>query len=487
MPNLTVIQNDIQAEIIFSGRPLLGDLLAENGFAVAAPCGGTGKCGKCKVLISGDVSDANEKEIKAGFRLACQTVLQGDCTVTLLNNQENFENIQTETTDITFDKRDRDWKYGIAIDIGTTTIVAKLYSSKGTLLSEASAVNPQRSISADVMGRIDAAINQKGEFLKNQIKGCIERIISTICEKAGISSNEIDRKIITGNTAMLYLYTGISPKSIATAPFCSETLFGKWDGNEYLPHCMNAFVGADITCGILATKGCESDKPFLLCDIGTNGEIALWKNKRLYIASTAAGPAFEGAEISCGCGSINGAIDRVWEDNGRIKAHTIGNEKAVGICGSGLIDAIAVFLKLGYINKSGEVNRPLILSANGGNIELTPEDICAVQLAKAAVSAGIETVLKYSETNIDEIEIFYIAGGFGNNLSLENAAEIGLIPKDLTKKSKFIGNSALAGAVMMLFDDAEIEKSRFIAKSSMHIELGGNEDFNSAYITNMMF
>ncbi len=487
MPRLTVIKVNKQTNISFSGTPILQDVLVENGITVVSPCGGKGTCGKCRVLLSGDVSKPDEREIKAGYRLACRAVLYGDCTAILSANEENFANIQTDTAEFDFGDSDRNWNYGIAVDIGTTTVVLKLYSANGELLGEASAVNPQRSISADIIGRIDAALKGKADILKEQIDGCIDKLILKVCNDAGIAPESIDRRIITGNTAMLYFYTMRSPKSIATAPFKSETLFGEWLGDSYLPRCMNAFVGADITCAVLASGGYESAKTFLLCDIGTNGEIALWKNGALYVTSTAAGPAFEGAEISCGCGSMNGAIDKVWAENGKIKAHTIGNERAIGICGSGLVDAVSVFLENGYIDKTGAVIKPLILAANGGIIELTPEDICAVQLAKAAIAAGIETVLKLSETRLTDISHFYIAGGFGSHLSLDNAARIGLIPREITEKACIIGNAALSGAIMMLFDDAKIQRSLKIAESSKHIILGGNEDFNSAYIKNMMF
>ncbi len=485
MAILKVIQNNSQKEIYFSGNPLLEDLLAENGYDVSAPCG-IGKCGKCKVFVSGDVSPANQKEIEAGCRLACQVVLYGDALV-VLSDRESFENIENGTVDIKINPKNQNWKYGIAVDVGTTTVVLKLFSSNGNLLSEASAVNPQRSLSADIIGRIDAALNGKAELLKEQIDNCIDKLTSKVCNIAGIDIDSIDRKIITGNTAMLYFLTKRSPKSIATAPFQSETLFGEWIDKTYLPSCMNAFVGADTTCAVLATEGCLQNESFLLCDIGTNGEIALWKDEKLYVTSAAAGPAFEGAEISCGCGSIKGAIDKVWIENGKIHARTIGNERAIGICGSGLIDAVWVFLELGYIDKTGTVTKPLILTANGGIIELLPEDICAVQLAKAAVCAAIEMVLKYSGTKISDISKFYIAGGFGNHISLENAAKIGLFPKELCNKATVMGNAALSGAIMMLFDDNQIEKSVSIAKVSKHITLGGNEDFNSAYIKNMMF
>ncbi len=487
MARLTVINNGVSTNIEYSGNPILRDLLLQKGIVVHSPCGGSGKCGKCRVRLFGDVSAPNQKENELGYRLACQAILLGDCTAEIINADEVFINIETKTLEINPNSENINWDYGIVADIGTTTVVLKLFSKKGQLLGEATSTNPQRSVSADIIGRIHSAVNGQGMFLKKQIEDCIFDLLSKVCKNASITLEDVTRKIITGNTAMLYLLMGHSPASIATAPFKADNLFGLWFHDIYLPRCMNAFVGADITCGILATGGCEKDDIFLFCDIGTNGEIALWKNNKLFITSAAAGPAFEGASISCGCGCINGAIDKVWIEDNKIKVHTIGEQKAVGICGSGLIDAVAVFLKLGYIESNGTVLKPLILSFSGGNIELTPEDICAVQLAKAAIAAAMEMVLSESKTEINDISKFYISGGFGSNISLENCEFIGLIPKGISEKAEIMGNSALSGGIMMLFDDKQIEKSNQIANNTVHIQLGGNEDFNSSYIKNMMF
>ncbi len=486
MPRLTIKKGNEIKIVYFSGQPILQDVLVENGFYVPSPCGRKGTCGKCRVLISGEVSNSNEKEVAAGCRLACQARLLGDAWVDLDSSNEDMK-IQVDSDNTSLLIKKESWKYGIAIDIGTTTIVLKLFSQKGEAIAEETATNPQRSVSADVIGRIDACLKGQDKLLQSQIRDCIQKLTKKACQKAGVLETAIEKAVVSGNTAMLYLLLGYSPKSIATAPFVSERLFGEHHRSCYIPKCMNAFVGADITCGILASGMCDSNEISLFCDIGTNGEIALWKDGILYNTSAAAGPCFEGAEISCGCGSVSGAIDKVWIDGGRIRASTIQNEPAVGICGSGLIDALAVFLNLGYINRNGEVLRPLILSANGGNIEITAQDVAAVQLAKSAIASAMEILIKYSETNPKDIKNLYIAGGFGNNLSFESAKRIGLIPFDFSGDLRFIGNSSLKGASMLLFDSREIEKSERIAKKSRHITLGGNEDFNSFFIKNMTF
>ena len=252
-----------------------------------------------------------------------------------------------------------------------------------------------------------------------------------------------------------------------------------------LPACMNAFVGADITCALLDSDQCSSDEISLLCDIGTNGEIALWKNGELFVTSTAAGPAFEGAGISCGCSSIRGAIDRVWTEDGELRVHTIGEADAVGVCGSGLIDAIAAGLDLELIDETGAMDDDEIELAPG--VALQPKDVRAVQLAKAAIAAGIETLLETAKVDVSEVATLYIAGGFGNHLDVNSAARIGLIPEALASRVKAIGNASLAGASRLLLDQNAMRKAQEIAEKSQHVNLGGNPKFNEHYIDQMLF
>ncbi len=468
MPILTILQNHHETKLAFEGTPLLRDVLTEGGFAVASPCGGKGTCGKCTV------------QTKDGETLlSCKTVLQGDLTVILPKNADAV--IETSRASVS-----RMSSYGAAVDVGTTTVVCKVFAPDGTCVGEASCLNPGRSIASDVIGRIDAALHGKGELLQKQIVDCIKELLT----QTGYAS-KVQNAVVTGNTAMLYLLTGRSPASISRAPFVSETLFGEavtlLGIKTYLPPCMNAFVGADITCAVLASGMTEQNKTALLCDIGTNGELALWKNGVLYITSTAAGPAFEGAEISSGCGGIVGAVDRVYTANGRVYAHTIGDRPAVGICGSGLIDAVAAFLQTEQIDETGMAEEDaLCLTANGGTVTLTQGDIRALQLAKAAIAAGIEMLLARSGTRAEEVETVYLAGGFGNKLSVESAVAIGLLPRAFLHKTVPIGNAALSGAAMLLSGE-NIRKAERIASLSRHVELGGSAEFNEKFVEKMLF
>ncbi len=468
MPILTVKQNQRETTLAFEGTPVLRDVLTEGGFAVLSPCGGNGTCGKCAVTLS-DGSTV----------LSCRTVLHGDMTVELCAEQD----ARIETSTVSASPMQT---VGAAVDIGTTTVVCKVFSTDGTCIGEASCLNPQRSFASDVIGRIDAALHGKSDILQKQITDCLW----TLLAQTGYA-DAVQNLVVTGNTAMLYLLTGRSPVSLARAPFAAETLFGETvtvlDRRAYLPPCMNAFVGADITCAVLSCGMTETSAASLLCDIGTNGELALWKDGVLYITSTAAGPAFEGAEISSGCGGVSGAIDRVYAANGRVFAHTIGEKAAKGICGSGLIDAIAAFLETGQIDETGATeDDALTLTANGGTVTLTQSDVRAVQLAKAAIAAGIETLLARSGTRAEEVETLYLAGGFGNRLSVASAVKIGLLPRAFLHKTVPIGNAALSGAIMLLSDE-NIRKAKRIASLSRHVELGGSTDFNEMFVEKMMF
>lgn len=480
MPTLTVKNGDNEIKLAFNGTPILRDVLAENGFAVVSPCGGKGVCGKCAVDVIGDITPPDEREADLNLRLSCRTRLLGDAFVKLNGYEYAFD----EEDSFAFPEKKSDWLgLGIAIDIGTTTVALRLFDGKGRLLSEASALNPQGSISGDVIGRLDAALRGQGDKLRGMIVECIAGLVKEACDKACRSKDEITRVIVAGNTAMMYLLTARPPESIAKYPFESDTLFGEWvNESTYLTPCMNAFVGGDVTCALMHLDIYKSEKTVLLCDIGTNSEMALWKNGSLFVTSAAAGPAFEGGEISCGCQNVRGAVDRVWVAHGGIAAETVRNEKAIGINGSGLLDAVSAFLELEYIDKTGYGEKELKISANGGEIVLTQDDIRAFQLAKASISAGIETLLEATDTKLDEVEYLYIAGAFGSNLSVGSAIRTGLIPKELGDKVKCIGNASLGGACRLLLDDALIKKAEELAKKAIHIQLGGSEEFYKRFI-----
>lgn len=477
MSELIVWQDGTRTVLSFEGTPLLCDVLTAGGFDVQRPCGGRGRCGKCAVKVTGQVSPPNEDERRAGVRLSCQTVLLGNAEA-VLPESSAMEQIETGVDELCA-AMPMEGRTGAAVDIGTTTLAVRRYDlTTGECTGSEGMRNPQTAVAADVMGRIGAAMNGRLPQLRDQIRTAIRSM-----------TEGVDAMVVTGNTTMLYLLTGRDPESLSHAPFEADCLFDEMTeiggARAWLPPCMNAFVGADITCAVLASGMCDREETSLLCDVGTNGEIALWKDGALYVSSTAAGPAFEGAGISCGVSSVRGAIDRAWQENGKLCVHTIGDAPAVGVCGSGLIDAVAAFLDMEQIDETGAMEGDALTLAE--NVALIRADVRAVQLAKAAIAAGIVTLLETAGVAPDEVTAVYIAGGFGSHLNVDSAARIGLIPAELAPKVKVVGNAALAGAAQLLLDRRGHERAREIARCARHVTLGGNPRFNEHYMDQMFF
>lgn len=469
---LTLHTQDTTLAIGFKGEPLLMDVLQARGIAFAHPCGGRGVCKKCAVEAAGAVSSPNEAERQAGVRLSCQMRLLGDCEVTL-KTVSGFGGQAGARAAGTL---------GLAADIGTTTLELRLYDLQTkAIAAQATALNPQAGFSADVIGRVTAALEGKGDLLRTRLLDTLQGMLAPY--------PPVTRAVLTGNTVMLYLLTGRSPRGLAAAPFTVDELFGKTKEiggiPAYLPRCIGAFTGADLTCALLASGLTERPETALLCDVGTNGEIALWHAGRLLVASTAVGPAFEGAGISCGMGGVPGAVDKVWAAQNVPDVHVIGGGKPLGICGSGLIDAIAVLLRLRQIDDTGAIDAETVPLAEG--LSLTRQDIRQVQLAKAAVAAGIETLLRAAGASARDVQTLYIAGGFGSHLDVRSAAAIGLIPRVLAPKARVLGNAALDGAALLLLEETQQKKADAIAQAAEIVQLSGNPLFADLFLAHMNF
>lgn len=488
MYTLTVFEGTTKYRLSFDGTPTVQQVLEAGGITMPHPCGGAGTCGKCVIEVIGNVSLPDAAELAAGCRLSCRTRLYGDAIVTLKNRSALLGNsliAEGFTENITPAPAYTSETIGAAVDIGTTTVALSVYElASGSCLAAKTMLNPQSAIAADVIGRIDAAMKGNLSTLQTMLVTCIR----TLAENTGYF-DRIDKWTLTGNTTMLYLLTGRTPETLATAPYEADHLFGEeitfFGKSAYLPNCLHAFVGADITCAIFTSGLCNSNEIALLCDIGTNGEIALWKEGTLYVTSTAAGPVFEGAGISCGCQSVMGAIEAVTLQDGALSVKTIGDATPVGVCGSGVIDAVACLLDCGILDETGAMERDEISLFK--HITITREDIRNVQLAKAAIAAGIKTLLEITGTAEEEISNFYLAGGFGKHLNLDSAARIGLFPQKFKNKVKVLGNAALKGAATMLTEENAIKKAASIAKVAKHINLGGDATFNKLYVEEMVF
>ena len=485
---------------------VLGDLMRSHGHG-QMPCGGHGKCGKCRVTVTGAVSPLTEDEkraltpdeLAAGTRLACRVTVLGDCSVTA--RRQGRGQIMTHgafPASMEGVAVCPSWKgYGVAMDIGTTTLAARLYGREGKLLSETSRLNPQSAWGADVISRMEAAMAGGAGRIAGITRRALDGMLCELAETASVEITDVGAVVITGNTVMLHLLTETDVEPLTHAPFAAERLFGELltarelglaalspDVPVYLPPCIAAFVGADTVTAMLASDLWESPKTALLCDIGTNGEMVLWHERRLYACSTAAGPAFEGAGISMGMSGRTGAIDRVWVKDGEIAAHVIGETAPVGLCGSGLVDALAALVDTEVLDETGYLEEPAVISAP---VTVTQEDVRAVQLAKSAIHAGMRTLIHTAGLECDDVATLYIAGGFGSYLDVKNAGKIGLLPEELTDRVTVLGNAALTGAAMLLLREDLRSVCEKRARETGIVELATNPVFVSEYMERMTF
>ena len=507
---------------------------------IEAPCGGKGTCGKCKVTVT----KPYYKEV-----LACQTkicdgmeIIVGGGTITGVGTDMNEAKVSASDEMVVLVDRKSDMQenpvsvYGnhssnagtlAACDIGTTTVVCYLIDKEtGQIIAVRSGANPQRSFGADVLSRIDAAArtddNDKAngglQMMQSQIVSLLNGWISDMLTECG--RTEVCLFSVAGNTVMCHLLMGISPEKLGRAPFMPDEYFGR----EFNPldigleNCqtmiifpaVSGFVGGDITAGMMETVNCNELTLYL--DIGTNGEMALGKGDRYVCCATAAGPAFEGAQIEMGMPASRGAVDKVWLEGRRIKYSVIGNDRPVGLCGSGLIDALAILLKAGIIDENGTIlsgqELPILFRSYVFELEaedaaqstesslavhiapgvyITQEDIRKLQLAKGAIAAGIDILFKEYGCKPCDLDILTFAGGFGNYIDKASAAAIGLFPPELLDRAKEVGNAAGNGAVSAALSQEAWESALDISGKMRYIELASYPRFDEIYVEHMNF
>lgn len=489
MVNVNVYTDDGVKTKSYEEKVLISKVLSDLGINNDLPCNGKGVCGKCKVMVTGSVSfpasseltKLSKDEVGSNIRLSCQAWAVGDVTVKYTELDKNIQSAvhgimpQFDKNPITLTEK----CVGVAIDIGTTTIAGYLYSfPECVCVNTICEKNLQTKFGSDVITRIEYSMQGGAEELQktihNQIYGIIEKLTDEIP----------DTVVITGNTVMLHFWAGLNAEGIAKYPFTPKSLFGVWQGRVYVPRCISAYIGADITTAVIASDMLK-DRTSFLVDIGTNGEMALWHDGMLKCCSTAAGPAFEGAGISRGMLASSGAISKVYIRGNKIQYETIDNIPAVGICGTGIIDAVSCMKDLGIIDETGYMEKDFRIGDS--DVFITIGDVRAVQLAKSAVSAGIETLMHECGISYHQIEKFYVAGGFGAYIDKNSAANIGLIPKEVVNKVVILGNAAGVGASVLLQSKEMLEKSEETAKSANSIELADSSVFMQKYMDNMMF
>lgn len=449
------------------------------GLRPDAPCAGRGTCGKCKVTL------------QAGTEvLACQTFVDRDMTVTTA--AKDSLRVLTDSLAIDASPEGTD-RYAVAFDVGTTTVVGYLMDGKtGEVLAQQGSINPQAQYGADVISRIQHVLENGGDDLSACICQALSDMTMQLAKRAGIDAKEITASAIVGNTAMHHLLLKIDPKPLVTPPYMPDVREALLADNvlpvmnpvRMLPN-IAGFVGGDTVGCMVATRFDQLKELTLLIDIGTNGEMVLGDHHRAIACSTAAGPAFEGAKISCGMRGADGAVDHVYYHNGEISYHVIGDCEPKGICGSGLLDLVAVLLDAGNLDESGYLEDGSYALAP--KVVLTQRDVREVQLAKAAIRAGIELLAEQLSVGVSDIQCVYLAGAFGNYLNPASACRIGMIPPELEEKIKPIGNAAGEGAKLCALNSKEYEYSKKLAANTSFLELAGLPQFQDRYVDALEF
>ena len=491
---------DARTVEVGKGDATLLDVIRAEGAAIDAPCGGNGTCGKCRVLVRDGEG--------LSYRLACQTAPSDGMEVVV----EHARAMEVSEGGLlhAWPADGEPGEYGIAIDVGTTTIVCRLVDlATGETVATYGRSNPQIPFGADVISRITACVDGHLDDMRGLLVDSLSDMIDAALSDAGVSRASVARVTRAGNTVMEHIAAGIDPTPIGAMPFIPPTLFGyDVDAIPGLPPvlftpCAAGYVGGDVMGGLLAVRMRESSAPQILLDLGTNGEMALGDKEGIVACATAAGPVFEGANIRFGMPAYPGAISQVAFDGERLELTVIGGGDAIGICGTGLIDAVAMMLEAGVVDGSGllldddeapEHMARFIVDLEGENafrltenVFITQKDIRCLQLAKSAVCAGIYTMLDERGMEPEDVKSLLIAGGFGVYLNLESAARIGLFPFEMLPVAKSVGNTAIEGATAELVSaDARKELAATI-EATRYLELSTSAVFNSFYVETMMF
>ena len=524
-----VFQSEGKEVWIHQGATVL-EAAGQAGIALVTPCGGKGICGKCLVELSG-----------SGQRVpACQYVVDRDLTVRVPSTSRFYEQKiladgigRGDRLEATISERYRRLAgtgevLGVAVDVGTTTVVAKLVDlSEGRALGVEATVNPQSRFGDDVISRIHYAQSPEtlGE-LQQTIVGCVNELIRKLCEGAGKDRDSVYEVCLVGNTTMNHLLLGYPVEQLGQAPYRAHSveahdvrpevlgLVMNGAGNIHTAENIAGFVGSDTTAVALAVGMDVATEMTLVVDIGTNGELVVGTGDRLYAASCAAGPALEGARIRCGSRAAEGAIEAVVIDDGDIGLDVIGGDVTPrSICGSGLIDAVAVMLELGVIDATGrfasaeeaadrcsEATRGRLLEIDGQGafclafndgtreaaVVLTQKDVREFQLAKGAIQAGIRLLLGKMSIGVGDLEAVLLAGAFGNYIRPSSAVRVGLLPDVPLERLHFVGNAAASGAEMLLLSEACRERSAALAVRIEYVELANERDFGTVFAGAML-
>ena len=512
---------------------------ASCGILIEQPCGSRTSCGKCRVRVVEGVVPARPEDVRllgadavaGGWRLGCQLQLDRTTTIEIppasrCTAPKSFGDdfLPGDAGDFPLHAAG---DLGLAVDVGSTTLAVGLISlHHGTVLTTASALNPQVTFGSDVLSRIAFAQSNPGGVhdLHDTLASALNALIGRTIYAAGAHADDVKEVVVVGNPTMLHTLRSLDPAPLGQAPYRSHFESG-WQGAAsalglqladstvaYLPPSVRCHVGADAVAAIIATGLHRVERPTVLIDIGTNSEIALGCDGRVLCTSASAGPAFEGANILHGMRGVPGAIEEVRvRPGGSILVRTIGGETPRGICGSGLIDAAAELLRAGVLEPSGRMlcasqltsipvrlRERIVDTLDLGAavwlagppqhpIMLTATDIRQLQLAKASIAAGIRVLLEKASLTVHDLDGVLLAGAFGNYLRKDSAQAIGLVPPIDPERVHFVGNAAGVGARHMLMDRRARERAEDVAARAQYIELAGLAEYSSAFVDEMTF
>lgn len=514
-------------EILVSPGSTVYEAAGQAGIALAAPCGGQGICGKCIVRLS-----PSGQEVRA-----CQHPVLGDLVVEVPESSRptGHQILQHGVNGVALVEPTIGERYhsaagagpilGVAVDIGTTTVVARLIDLiDGRPLATEATLNPQTRYGDDVISRIHHGSSEPGrDDLHQSVVGCLNDLIARLCRTAGTAVEAIYEACIVGNTTMNHLFLGLPVEQLGQAPYRAYAVeaFDKPPGalgltmnpagNVHTVENIAGFVGADTTAVALAVGMDSIHETTLVVDIGTNGELVLAVDGRLYAASCAAGPALEGARIRQGSRAVDGAIEAVVLRDGEIDLEVIGRTKPRSICGSGLIDAVAALLDLGVIDPTGRFIAPedasghvtdaaRLLEIDGQRafclafdahtrepaVVVSQKDVREFQLAKGAILAGIRLLLSHSGIRPGDLSALLLAGAFGNYIRPQSAVRVGLLPDLSLDRIRFVGNAAASGAEMALLSVASREQSAALAKRIAYVEIAHESQFTEVFAEAML-
>ncbi len=485
------------------------EYLRAQGIEISSDCGGNGTCGKCLVEIKDDNGNY-------GLHKACKITFKEGMTIRLVDKRSEMAVVscidvpdegKSDKESICY-PQGKSPEYGISIDIGTTTEAAVLHELNsgipGSVIASKTAANSQKTYGFDVISRIKAFNDGKGQDLTDLLREDIRKLISGLIMDSGV--NKISTVSIAGNATMVHSLMGYDLSGLGRYPYetvatdlITTTIGGIFKGLDFMNNTKvyimpgtGAFIGGDIISGLFSCGLPVDNQIDLFIDLGTNGEMAITYNGVIFTASTAAGPVFEGSSISCGLPGIGGAIHTVNINNGsEITFDTINKLPPIGLCGTGVIELTAELLKNGFITREGFLEKEFQISkrVDGKTISFTQNDVRQVQLAKASIRAGIDILVDKIGCYYNDISRVFLAGGFGYHIDPKKAACIGMIPKEVSDRTIAPGNTSLAGAVKLLSGDIKenLDKIEKIRNNCRYIDLATEEDFEKRYIKELNF